>query len=78
MGGHRGGASENRSFGTSLWRFCSAIHGCAHFQKPHPDSPFQTVKGQMVKNRRVWFSWQAKQLAMLFVVFRIFLDQLTE
>src|SRR5690554_2564991 len=32
-----GWLSKNRSFGTSLWRFCSAIHGSANFWKATPN-----------------------------------------
>ena len=34
----RVGLPKTAPCGTSLWRFCSAIHGSAHFWKPYPTS----------------------------------------
>ena len=30
------GLPKTAPYGTSMWRFCSAIHGSAHFWKAYP------------------------------------------
>src|SRR5690554_5555985 len=35
------GLPKNAPYGTSMWRFCSAIHGSTNFWKPHPTSLHQ-------------------------------------
>ncbi|KAE8546486.1 hypothetical protein F6453_1228 [Marinobacter nauticus] len=44
------GLPKTAPYGTSMWRFCSAIHGSANFWKAHPDTSPEPL-GQLSKQR---------------------------